>query len=248
MSSPIPHTSKCGMDETLDQTGTTQIIRNESATEPVLTGSATAMSNVQEHRLEQETMHEVSNVVSTPPAGASNVQMQANEHPTTPDTQASTPTEPAENQAQGAEAAPRPMAPFEIARYATQIGITYPTTNGPELYRIAALIPAPLRAAFEEGLGEAVSAYYDEVGKQGHEPTPQPVPDILALYLLPGLVSAAEVFAAYERARVAGHAQAFEEALRERNDRALEVLNRWLEGRRSSEAVFIPRPGGDAWA
>ncbi len=67
-------------------------------------------------------------------------------------------------------------------------------------------------------------------------------------YLVPGLVSAAEVFAAYERARVAGHARAFEEALRERNDRALEVLERWLEGRRSSEAVFIPRPGGDEWA
>ncbi len=137
------------------------------------------------------------------------------------------------------------VAPFEIARYARQIGIDYPTPNGPDLYRIAALIPRPLRAAYEAGLGDAVNAYFEEVGKQGHEPAVQPVPDVLALYLLPGLVSAEELYVAYQRARAAGYGRAFEKALGERSKRAPDVLSRWLRGDRSRETMHIPRSSED---
>ena len=133
------------------------------------------------------------------------------------------------------------MSQAEIGRYAEQIGVTYPTADGADLYRIAALIPFARRAAFEYGLGDAVGAYYDEVAKQGQEPALQPIPDVVALYVLPGLVSAADLFAGYQRARDAGHGEAFRSALRQRNPKASDVLDAWLAGKRFSETVMITR-------
>ncbi len=134
-----------------------------------------------------------------------------------------------------------PMSPTELARYAAQVNIAYPATNGADLYGIAEIVPRWRRDAFEEALGEVVKAYYEEVARQGHEPDEHPIPDVLTLYVLPGLVTAAELHAGYQRARAAGHGRAFIMALQTRNAKAAEVLKAWLAGQPIRETVVIDR-------
>ena len=131
------------------------------------------------------------------------------------------------------------MSQTEIARYAAQVNIPYPTANGEDLYQIAEIVPSWRRAAFEKGLGDAVEAYYGEVAKRGHEPDLKPTPDVLALYLLPGLVSAAELRAAYQAAQKANHVEAFMGALQTRNAKAVAVLKASLKGNSLRETVLI---------
>jgi hypothetical protein len=141
------------------------------------------------------------------------------------------------------------MSPAEIARYAAQVNVPYPTTNGGELYRIAEIIPRWRRDAFEEGLGEAIGSYYEEVARRGQEPAEQPIPDVLALYLLPGLVTAAALHEAYQRAHAVGHGPTFLAALAVRSAKAVAILKAWLAGNRVREAVVIgrsTRPGAQA--
>lgn len=109
------------------------------------------------------------------------------------------------------------MTPLDMTRYAAQAGVAYPTTSGADLYRIAGFVPKVRRAAFEEALGDAIAAYYEELRRQGHEPTEEAPPDVLTHYLLPGLVTSTELFDAYNMARHAGQDRTFLEALQYRS-------------------------------
>ncbi len=62
------------------------------------------------------------------------------------------------------------LSELDITRYAQQIKVSYPTTDGAALYQIAALIPLHLRPSFEAGLGDAREAYRTEVDQRGSEP------------------------------------------------------------------------------
>jgi hypothetical protein len=238
MSSPIPHTCGCGMDETWDNTYPIQTPDAEVPAEKAIDGSVSALSNVQ-----TETMGHEDTLVAdghSHPAVTSDVQPLPDEHQTAEEDLTASQAEPVDPVQRNVS----PMSRGEIARYAEQIGVTYPTGNGADLCRIAALIPFTRRAAFEYGLGDAVGAYYDEVARQGQEPALQPIPDIVTLYVLPGLVSAADLFAGYQRACEASHGEVFRSTLQQRNPKAADVLDAWLAGKRSSETVLITRVSG----
>ncbi len=97
------------------------------------------------------------------------------------------------------------------------VGVRYPTTNVAELYKIATIVLRRLRKAFLEGLGKPVNVCCEELGQRG-EPVEQPISDVLALYLLPGLVSASELFEGYQQAVSLGHGLAFLQAFRQHSD------------------------------
>src|SRR5262245_35127618 len=61
------------------------------------------------------------------------------------------------------------------------------------------------------------------------------------LYLLAGLVTAAELHEGYQLAKTIGHAQAFLTTLQVRNAKAFAVLTAWLKGNHVRETVLIER-------
>jgi hypothetical protein len=226
------------MDETWDNMHQKQVPDVETPVEKAIEGSDSALSNVQTDTMGYEDTPVADE--PSPLAVMSDVQPLLDELQIAEEELTAFQAESAET----VERSVRPMSQGEIARYAEQIGVTYPTNEGADLYRIAALIPFARRATFEYGLGDAVSAYYDEVARQGREPVLQPIPDVVALYVLPGLVSAAGLFAGYQRACEAGHGEVFRSGLRQRNPKAAEVLDAWLAGKRFSETVLIARVSG----
>lgn len=134
------------------------------------------------------------------------------------------------------------MTEKQLIYYAQRAGVTYPTTNGADLYRMCALIPKAQRDSFENGLGDAVSAYYDELVRRGCEP-PEPTPDPLESFVRSGLLSGQELYAGYQRAHEAGQAAEFLAALKLRNDRAAGILLAWIDGKRANATAYIPRFG-----
>ncbi len=213
MSSPIPH-SRCGMDETLDKTGQVEGASMDTPHSVTVDQHATGIAQTPPQPSGQERIG-----ASSDTAALSNVQSAPPGHQTR-------------------EAA---MSPTEISRYAAQVNTSYPTTNGGELYRIAEIIPRWRRDAFEQGLGEAVGSYYEEVARRGQEPAEQPIPDVLALYVLPGLVTAGALHEAYQRAQAVGHGPAFMTALQARSVKAIAILKAWLAGNQVRETVLIDR-------
>lgn len=220
MSSPIPHTTGCGLDETSDNASRTETA-NTGAIKPV-PNDTQSLSNVQERSIGQD------DLAPTEPR-------------TVNQAQAAVPGEPSEPVQPETRPTSVPMSQTELARYAAQVNVPYPTTSGDELYRIAEIIPRWRRNAFEERLEDAVGAYYEEVARRGQEPIEKPIPDLLALYVLPGLVTADELHEGYQQARAVGHGQAFVTALQARNAKAVEVLKTWLEGHQVRETVLIDR-------
>lgn len=190
MSSPIPHTSGCGIDWTLDNRAT------EQTTDETETASEMTF-NVQSACDEQ-------------PISELKVQYPA-------------------------------LSELDIARYAEQVGVRYPTLDGAELYQIAEIVPLPLREAFEAGLGNALASYRIEVEQRGQKPQEKPIPDLLALYLKLGFVSTADLLAGYKQACQMGHQLLFLDALKNRNTKAIEYLTLMLSGQRLRENVVIQR-------
>jgi hypothetical protein len=194
MSSPVPHTSECGTDETLDIRQATQQ-NTESAHGPTTRSGASSTSpNISIGRVDESD----SNPTSVP------------------------------------------MTQEQLGQFAKRAGVAYPISNGADLYRICAMIPKSQRTAFECGLGNAVSAYYDELARQGQEP-PEPPPDPVESFVRSGLVTAEELFAGYERARATGQAAGFLAALKQRNDKAAELLLAWINGKRAKGTVLVPK-------
>jgi hypothetical protein len=56
-----------------------------------------------------------------------------------------------------------------------------------------------------------------------------------------GLVSAEELFTGYERAKAAGQGAEFLTILRQRNEKASELLLAWISGKRPKGTVFVPK-------
>ncbi len=133
-----------------------------------------------------------------------------------------------------------PMSQQQNTNFAKRAGIDYPTMNGSDLYRICAAIPRDRREAFESGLGEAISAFYEEIARQGNEP-PEPSADPVEAFVRTGLLSAEELFAGYEQARQAGQAAKFLTALKERNYKAAVLLRDWIHGNRVAGTAFVPK-------
>jgi len=131
------------------------------------------------------------------------------------------------------------MSELDITRYAQQIKLSYPTTDGVALYQIAELIPLHLRASFEAGLGDAEAAYRAEVEQHGGEPEYKIVRDILPLYLKMGFVSTSDLFEGYQHACAMGQKIEFLRALRTRNEKAIEYLKAMVSGIRLREHVVI---------
>ncbi len=232
MSSPIPHTHRCGIDETLDKASPTETAAMATSGNDAARRATGVIANVPTEPSGQGTIGAADNAAQ---AAMSNVQ-------SLPYGYEATEADFAVSQAKSAERATSlVMSATEIARYAAQVNVAYPATNGEDLYRIAELIPRWRRDAFEEGLGEAIGAYYSEVARRGQEPIEKPIPDVLALYVLPGLVTAAELYAGYQRALAVGHGQAFVAALQTRNGKAVEILKVWLAGNHVRETILIDR-------
>jgi hypothetical protein len=133
-----------------------------------------------------------------------------------------------------------PMTAQQLAHYAKSAGVPYPTTNGADLYRMCAVIPKARRDSFESSLGDAVSAYYDEITRQGHEPS-EPAPDPVESFVRSGLLSAEELFVGYKRARDVGQGAEFVATLKKRNGKAAELLLAWINGKRANTTAYIPR-------
>src|SRR5262249_55432249 len=132
------------------------------------------------------------------------------------------------------------MTTAQLTFYARQAGVPYPITNGADLYRMCALIPKVLRDAFENSLGDAVGEYYNEVARLGKEP-PEPAPDPVESFVRSGLLSRQELFAGYERAREAGREAELLATLKQRNNKAAEILLAWIDGKRGNATAYVPR-------
>jgi hypothetical protein len=130
------------------------------------------------------------------------------------------------------------MSELDITRYAQQIKLPYPTTDGTVLYQIAECIPLHLRASFEAGLGDAQAIYRTEVEQRG-DPEFRAVRDILPLYLKMGFVSTTELFEGYQHACTMGQKMEFLQVLRTRNEKAIEYLKAMVAGTRLREHVVI---------
>ena len=140
------------------------------------------------------------------------------------------------------------MPQAEIAPYASQVGVAYPTMNGADLYRIAEIIPRWRRTASEAGLDGAIGMYYNELARQGHEPPERPIPSLLMLYMRSGIVSVAELFTSYQQACADRHGQAFLKALQQHNMKAVQILQSWLMGKQRHDMVVIDYVAGDTLA
>jgi hypothetical protein len=239
MSSPIPHTSKCGMDETLDQTNSPKQANAQSPE----TQAVSRVNKMKFNSQTEATGHEHPSAAAQDrlPAEGIKVQTPPSEVPPTTavhpvsleeltQTRQAEPSTPTES-----------MSQAEIARYGDQVNVTYPTTSGSDLYRIAEIIPRWRRTAFEDGLDDKIEAYYSEIIRCAQEPDEKPIPDVLALYVLPGLVTAAELHAGYQWARAVGHGPAFLTALQERNAKAFDVLKAWMSSNPVRETMVIER-------
>ncbi len=75
------------------------------------------------------------------------------------------------------------MTAQDIARYAEQVQVQYPTSDGAELYKIAEIVPRHLRTVFEVVLGDAFTPYFEEVLRRKQDPPERPISDILAVVL-----------------------------------------------------------------
>ncbi len=236
MSSPIPHTYGCGMDETLDNTATTETtdavianVQNSLGRQPTPFDITTAQPTVVLINTPLPTPSEVvsteppeNGTMASPPKAAIDVPIASGPAITSP-----------------------PMSELDIIRYAGQLGLRYPTTDSSDLYRIAQIIPISLRSAFEAGLGSALEAYRAEVARRGVEPQEQPIPDILAAYLSLGFISTAHLFDGYQHACQMGHKVNFLAALWSRNRKAWDYLEVMIGGTRLRESVVIqPLPRG----
>jgi hypothetical protein len=134
-----------------------------------------------------------------------------------------------------------PMSELDIARYAIEADVRYPTTDGVNLCQIAQLVPTYLRKAFETGLGQANESYRTEVNQRGAEPVELPIRDILAIYLNLGFMPTAALYDGYKNACRMGHKQVFWNALALRNEKALEQLKLMITGRKLPGMVLVPR-------
>jgi len=132
-----------------------------------------------------------------------------------------------------------PITVRDIAQYAEQVHVQYPTSNGAELYKIAEIVPRHLRTAFEVALGDAFTSYFEEVLRREQDPPERPIPDILALYLPNGFVSAKKLYNGYKHACEMGHKMAFLTALNDQNTKAVDHLKELVAGRHIREYVVI---------
>ncbi len=130
------------------------------------------------------------------------------------------------------------MSPTEIAGYAAQVNISSLTTNGGSF---TGDYPELAEGCLRARLGEAVGSYCEEVARRGQEPAEQPIPDVLALHHLSGLVTAAELHRSYQGVLAPGHSHAFLTALQARNAKAVAILKAWLAGHAVRETVVIDR-------
>jgi len=140
------------------------------------------------------------------------------------------------------------MSELDIARYAGLVSVRYPTSDGAELYKIAEIIPLRLRAAFEAGLGDSCDCYRAEVKQRGSEPSEQPIPDILAVYMFLGFVSTEALYQAYKHACEMGHKMPFLTALSSRSSKAIEHLKAMVAGKHYHANMVIaslPKFGPD---
>ncbi len=224
MSRPIPHTSGCGIDQTLDNKATLQTIATpeqpqmEIELQDTLKTTNKAMSNVQQDETKQHSTALIATVL--PSVEAAKIE--------TTDEVTSKPLDyPA-------------MTPPDIGRYAVEAEAKYPNSDGAMLYQTAQIVPLRLRPSFEAGLGPARTAYQAEVAQRG-EPPEQPIPDILGVYLSLGFMFASALHKGYEQACLMGHKQEFWDALALRNERALESLKAMIAGRKLSGMVLVPR-------
>jgi hypothetical protein len=181
MSSPIPHSSECGMDWTSDSGSGQEESSSGETTKPV---SQTDTANTASRK----------------------------------------------------DAA---MKPEEIAIYAVRAGLTYPTKDGEELYRIARHVPFARRDAFEYGIEDAVAAYYDQIAQYGEPPEPEL--DIVEKYLSSGLVSGEALYTAYQRACIDEKGDLFSAEIRKRSDKAADLLQSWIAGWKAGGIVHVPK-------
>jgi len=205
MYSPVPHTSGCGTDKTLDTRATDEKTDEQHATAAHVDTTASAESNVQTNTTVQD------------------AEMDDIELP--------------------------PMTAQDIARYAQQVDVQYPTTDGAALYKIAEIVPRHLRAAFEIALGEAFMPYFEEVLRREQDPPEKEVRDVLALYLTMGFISADVLYDGYKHACELGHKMPFLTALNSRNPKAISLLKEMIAGQKVREMIVIqaiPKyPNGD---
>jgi hypothetical protein len=93
------------------------------------------------------------------------------------------------------------------------------------------------------GLPDVKPANANRAAMDTDEPSPitRVTPDIIETFVRPGLVSADELYAGYQQARLVGRADEFREKLRARNDKAADLLDHLIAGKRSTATVLIPR-------
>ncbi len=134
-----------------------------------------------------------------------------------------------------------PMTAQDIGRYAQQVDVGYPTTDGAALYKIAEIVPRHLRAAFEIALGEAFMPYFEEVLRREQDPSEKLIPDILALYLPMGIISAEKLYEGYKHACQMSHKIPFLTVLNARNEKAVSLLKEMVAGKYIRQNIFIDR-------
>jgi len=195
MYSPVPHTSGCGTDETLDTQAIDEKIDEQNTVADHVDETASIKSNVQTDTTVQD-------------SEADEIELP-------------------------------PMTAQDIARYAQQVDVQYPTADGAALYKIAEIVPLHLRSAFEVALGDAFTPYFEEVLRREEDPPEQSIPDILALYLPMGFVSAEKLYEGYKHACAMGHKMPFLTALHDQNTKAIEYLKEMVAGKRIRGYVVI---------
>lgn len=142
-----------------------------------------------------------------------------------------------------------PMTALDIAYYARQIDVPYPTLDGADLYKIAEVVPRHLRDAFEITLGDTFIPYWNEVLRGEQDPPEKEVRDILALYLPMGFMSCDALYEGYQHACELNHKMPFLTALNTRNSKAILYLKEMVAGKKIRVMVLvqaIPKyPNGD---
>jgi len=235
MSSLIPHTSECGIDQTLDNQPTPKTLNPTAAPHEMIATTQSpderTMSNVQVTENELLQTSHAANVADAPGAAVATGSAEA-----------------AQIVEESTDTSWPPMSELDIARYAGLVDVRYPTSSGAELYKIAEIIPLRLRAAFEAGLGDSCDCYRAEVKQRGVEPSEQPIPDILAVYMFLGFVSTETLYQAYKHACEMGHKMPFLTALNSRSSKAIEHLKALVAGKRYHANMVIaslPKFGPD---
>src|SRR5262249_9794210 len=150
-------TSRCGMDETLDQSNSTR------AQNTALPETQTVS---QDHKVEPNAQTEAPGTEPSSAEALEKLPVEASKARALPDDAQSTKeTHPiSQHQLATISQTETPslvevLSQAEIARYADQVNVTFPTTSGTDLYRIAEIVPRWRRNAFEEGLEDAIEAY-----------------------------------------------------------------------------------------